>query len=188
MQLEQENGWHWVPSYHRLLVTGVATYALEFLSACPMLETVYVPIGMGSGISGMIAVRNALKLKTKIVGVISKHAPATTLSLAAGYVVEHAAETKIADGVACRKPDAAALEIIRTGMERIIEVDDEEVEAAMLTYFTDTHNVAEGAGAIGLAGLLKDRNAGGNRVGTVLSGGNVDGRVFGRVLSGVAST
>ena len=182
VRLEQENGWHWVPSYHRLLVTGVATYALEFLSACPGLETVYVPIGMGSGISGMIAVRDALGLTTKIVGVISKHAPATALSLAAGHVVEHAAATRIADGVACRRPDAEALEIVRAGAERIVEVDDEEVEEAMRAYFTDTHNVAEGAGAVGLAGLLKDRGAGGSRVGTVLSGGNVDRSVFGDVL------
>jgi threonine dehydratase len=182
VRLEQENGWHWVPSYHRLLVTGVATYALEFLSACPELETVYVPIGMGSGISGMIAVREALGLRTKIVGVISKHAPATALSLAAGRVVEHAVGTRIADGVACRRPDADALEVMRAGVERVVEVDDDEVEEAMRIYFTETHNVAEGAGAVGLAGLLKDRGAGGSRVGTVLSGGNVDGGVFGGVL------
>lgn len=186
VRLERENGWHWVPSFHRLLVTGVATYALEFLSACPQLETVYVPIGMGSGIAGMIAVRDALGLATKIVGVISKQAPATALSLAAGQVVEHAAETRIADGVACRRPDATALEIIRAGMERIVQVEDDEVEAAMRVYFTDTHNVAEGAGAVGLAGLLKDKGNGGRRVGTVLSGGNVDGSVFGGVLSGAA--
>src|SRR6266851_8500853 len=113
--LERENGWHWVPSYHRLLVTGVATYALEMLSACPALDTVYVPIGMGSGISGMIAVRDALGLKTKVVGVTSKQAPATALSFAAGQVVEHAVSTRIADGVSCRRPDEAALEVIRAG-------------------------------------------------------------------------
>jgi threonine dehydratase len=182
--LEKENGWHWVPSYHRMLATGVATYALEFLSACPGLDTVYVPIGMGSGISGMIAVRNALGLKTKVVGVTSKLAPATALSLAAGMVVENAVSTRIADGVSCRRPDEAALAVIRAGMERIVEVDDEEVEEAMRVYFADTHNVAEGAGAVGLAGLLKDRPAGGQRVGTVLTGGNVDSKVFARVLGG----
>jgi threonine dehydratase len=182
--LEKENGWHWVPSYHRMLATGVATYALEFLSACPGLDTVYVPIGMGSGISGMIAVRNALGLKTKVVGVTSKLAPATALSLAAGMVVENAVSTRIADGVSCRRPDEAALAVIRAGMERIVEVDDEEVEEAMRVYFADTHNVAEGAGAVGLAGLLKDRPAGGQRVGTVLTEGNVDSKVFARVLGG----
>ncbi len=185
--LERENGWHWVPSYHRLLVTGVATYALEMLSACPALDTVYVPIGMGSGISGMIAVRDALGLKTKVVGVTSKQAPATALSFAAGQVVEHAVSTRIADGVACRRPDEAALEVMRAGVERIIEVEDDEVEEAMRVYFADTHNVAEGAGAVGLAGLLKDRAAGGSRVGTVLGGGNVDSGVFAGVLAGRAT-
>ena len=184
VSLERENGWHWVPSYHRMLTTGVATYALELLSACPELDTVYVPIGMGSGISGMIAVRDALGLKTKIVGVTSTLAPATALSFAAGHVVEHAVSTRIADGVSCRLPEEAAIAVFRAGVERIIEVDDDEVEEAMRIYFADTHNVAEGAGAVGLAGLLKDRGAGGRRIGTVLTGGNVDSAVFGGVLAG----
>ncbi len=183
VSLERENGWHWVPSYHRMLTTGVATYALEFLSACPELDTVYVPIGMGSGISGMIAVRDALGLKTKIVGVTSTLAPASALSFAVGRVVEHAVSTRIADGVSCRRPDETAIAIFRAGVERIIEVDDDEVEDAMRAYFADTHNVAEGAGAAGLAALLKDRPAGGPRVGTVLTGGNVNSEVFGEVLS-----
>jgi len=186
VRLEKENGWHWVPSYHRLLATGVATYALEFLSTCPELDTVYVPIGMGSGISGMIAVRDALGLKTKIVGVTSTLAPASALSFAAGKVVEHAVSTRIADGVSCRRPDETAVAVFRAGLERIIEVNDDEVEEAMRIYFADTHNVAEGAGAVGLAGLLRDRGAGGRRVGTVLTGGNVDSAVFAGVLAGRA--
>jgi threonine dehydratase len=180
--LQAEHGWHRVPSYHPLLVTGVATGALEMLSACPTLETVYVPVGMGSGISGMIAARNALGLSTKVVGVVSSLAPASALSFAAGRVIEHPSATLIADGVACRRPDPGALGVMRSGADRIIEVDDDEVEAAMRAYFADTHNVAEGAGAIGLAALLKDRAAGGARVGTVLGGGNVDSDVFARVL------
>jgi threonine dehydratase len=181
--LAQDNGWHRVPSYHPLLVTGVATAALEFLSTVPELDTVYVPIGMGSGISAMIAVRDALGLKTKIVGVVSSHAPAFALSYAAGKVVEHTAGTQIADGVACRVPPADSLAIVRAGADRIVEVSDDEVEDAMRAIFADTHNVAEGAGAIGLAALLKDRPAGGIRVGTVLGGGNVDSEVFARVLA-----
>lgn len=184
VKLERENGWHWIPSYHRFLVAGVATAALEFLSSVPELDTVYVPIGMGSGISGMIAVRNALGLRTKIVGVISRHAPAFALSYTAGHVIEHPAATRIADGVACRKPDEGAVEVVRGGADRILEVEDDEVEAAMRYYFVDTHNVAEGAGAVGLAGLLRDRPNGGARVGTVFSGGNVDSHVFASVLTG----
>ncbi|HMF65773.1 MAG TPA: threonine dehydratase [Edaphobacter sp.] len=185
VKLEQENGWHWVPSYHRLLVTGVATSALEFLSAAPELDTVYVPIGMGSGISAMIAVRDALGLRTRVVGVVSKHAPAFALSVAGGSVIEHPAATRIADGVACRKPTEDAVAIVRSGADRILEVSDDEVEQAMRYYFSDTHNVAEGAGAVGLAGLLQDRPQGGARVGTVLGGGNVDSDLFAKVLGGV---
>jgi threonine dehydratase len=179
--LEQENGWHWVPSFHRLLVAGVSTYALEFLTAVSGLETVYVPIGMGSGVCGMIAARNALGLATRIVGVTSKHAPATALSFVRGEVVEHAVSTRIADGVSCRKPVEEALSIMRSGMERIVEVDDDEVEEAMRIYFADTHNVVEGAGAVGLAGVLKDATSG-SCVGTVVTGGNVDSDVFAAVL------
>lgn len=162
--LEQQNGWHWVPSYHPLLVTGVATAALEFLSAVPDLDTVYIPIGMGSGISGMIAVRDALGLQTRIVGVVSAHAHAFARSVAAGQIIEQPATTRIADGVACRKPTADSVQVVRTGADRILEVTDDQVEEAMRIYFADTHNVAEGAGAVGLAGLLQDRPSGGNRV------------------------
>jgi len=183
-QLEQEHGWHRVASFDLRLVTGVATYALEMLSTCPPLETVYVPIGMGSGVCGTIAVRNALGLATKVVGVVSSHAPAYALSFAAGKVKEHESGTFIADGVACRTPDETALTIIRAGVDRIVMVDDDEVKDAMRTCFADTHNVAEGAGAAGLAGLLKDRANGGQRVGTVLTGGNVNSEVFGEVLCG----
>jgi threonine dehydratase len=184
VQLEQEHGWHRVASFDLRLVTGVATYALEMLSACPTLETIYVPIGMGSGVCGTIAVRNALGLGTKVVGVVSSHAPAYALSFAAGKVNEHESGTFIADGVACRTPDETALEIIRTGVDRIVMVDDDEVKEAMRACFADTHNVAEGAGAAGLAAMLKDRANGGQRVGTVLTGGNVNSDVFGEVLCG----
>ena len=132
----------------------------------------------------MIAARNALGLATKVVGVVSSHAPAYGLSFAAGEVREHESRTAIADGVACRKPDAVALEIMRAGLDRVVMVNDDEVKDAMRAYFVDTHNVAEGAGAVGLAGLLKDRANGGPRVGSVLTGGNVDSEVFGEVLCG----
>jgi threonine dehydratase len=180
--LEQKNGWHRVPSFDLKLVTGVATYALELFTACSGLDTIYVPIGMGSGVCGMIAVRNALGLATKVVGVVSSLAPAYALSFAAGEVREHETLTEIADGVACRRPDVTALQMLRAGIDRIVMVDDDEVKDAMRAYFADTHNVAEGAGAAGLAALLKDRAAGGQRVGTVLTGGNVNSEVFGEVL------
>jgi threonine dehydratase len=123
-----------------------------------------------------------LGLATKVVGVVSSHAPAYALSFAAGEVREYEAATLIADGVACRKPDASALEILRAGVDRIVMVEDDEVKDAMRACFADTHNVAEGAGAIALAALLKDRAAGGQRVATVLTGGNVNSELFGEVL------
>jgi threonine dehydratase len=181
-RLERENGWHRVPSFDLHLVTGVATYALEMFEACPPLETVYVPIGMGSGVCGTIAARNALGLKTKVVGVVSRHAPAYALSFAAGEVIEHEANTEIADGVACRRPDPTTVEVIKAGMDRVLMIDDDEVKDAMRAYFVDTHNVAEGAGALGLAALLKDHNEGGRVVGTVLCGGNVDSDVFSSII------
>ena len=182
-RLEKENGWHRVPSFDMRLVTGVSTYALELFSACRTLDTIYVPIGMGSGACGTIAARDALGLATKVVGVVSAHAPAYALSFASGEVREHEAATLIADGVACRKPDPVALKILRAGVDRIVLVDDDEAKDAMRACFADTHNVAEGAGAIGLAALLKDRAAGGERVAMVLTGGNVSSELFAEVLS-----
>ena len=183
-RLEQEFGWHRVPNIDLRIVSGVSTYSWEFFRACPELETVYVPIGMGSGICGMIAARNALGLATKVVGVVSSKAPAYALSFAQGNVVEHVVRQGIADGLACRKPIAAALDLMKAGMDRVAAVDDDEVEDAMRAYFMDTHNVAEGAGGAGLAALLKDRDHGGVRVGTVLTGGNVNSDSFGEVLCG----
>jgi threonine dehydratase len=181
-RLERENGWHRVPNIDMRIITGVSTYALEMFAACRELDTIYVPIGMGSGACGIIAARNAMGLATKVVGVVSSLAPAYALSFAAGEVKEHEARTAIADGMACRKPDATALEILKAGMDRIIMVDDDEVKDAMRAYFMDTHNVAEGSGAAGLAALLKDREIGGVRVGTVITGGNVNSEVFAEVL------
>lgn len=183
-RIAAERGWHRLPSFDARLVAGVGTYAMEFLGALPDLDVVYVPIGLGSGICGMLAARDALAHRAEIVGVISSHAPAYALSVAAGRPVDHEATTAIADGVACRRPDPTALEIIRAGVPRILQVSDTEVRAAMRAIFQDTHNVAEGAGAVGLAGLLQERDRlAGRRVGTVLCGGNVDADVFAAVLA-----
>lgn len=179
----RDRGWHKVPPFDPHLVAGVGTYAMEFLRAVSGLETVYVPVGQGSGICGMIAARDALGLRTKIVGVVSTGAPAYALSFDAGRVVEHEVSTQLADGLACRRPDAAALDCIRNGVERIVRVTDEEIADAMRALYTDTHNVAEGAGAAALAALLQesDRQRG-RTVGVVISGGNVDAPLFGRIL------
>jgi threonine dehydratase len=167
-----------------LLVAGVASYALEFFTAVPDLQTFYVPIGQGSGICAAIAVRDALGLDIEIVGVVSSGAPCYARSFAERRLVEHAVTTQLADGMACRKPDAQALEIIQRGAARIVEVSDDEVAAAMRMLFECTHQVAEGAGAAALAAArLEASRQRGRRIGLVLSGGNVDRKVFQRVLA-----
>ena len=183
--LAADEGLPMVPSFHPLLVRGVATYSLELLRSVPDLETVYVPIGLGSGICGMLSARDALGVRTKVVGVVAAAAPTYALSFAAGRPVAAQIGETIADGVATGRPDRDALERIRAGVDRIVEVSESEIRAAMRHYFTDTHNVSEGAGAAGLAALLQEgpRRAG-KKVGLVLSGGNVDREVFAEVLAG----
>jgi threonine dehydratase len=181
--IAEERGLHRMPSFHPILVAGVGTYALELMNAVRNIDTVYVPIGLGSGICGMLAARTALGLTTKVVGVVSALAPAYARSFAAGRAVSHEVSTRIADGVACSTPDPLAIDFIRAGAERIVEVSDDEVEAAMCALFSDTHNVAEGAGAAALAALMQERDAmSGKRVAIIVSGGNVDREVYARVL------
>ena len=152
--------------------------------AAPDLDTFYVPIGLGSGICGAIAARNALGLGTKIVAVVAASAPAYARSLALGRLVSHEATTRIADGMACRTPVQDALDQIRAGIDRVVEVTDDQIEAAMRAIYDDTHNVAEGAAASTVAALLGERDrVQGRRVGVVLTGANVDRADFARVLS-----
>lgn len=173
-----------VPSFHPLLVAGVATYSLELLKAVPDLDLAYVPIGLGSGICGMMAAREALGHKTKIVGVVSAHAQAYAKSFAAKKPVESPVNTRLADGIACSTTDPEALELILAGVDRIIEVTDAEIADAMRTIFECTHNVSEGAGAAGFAAAMQEKERlGGLKVGAVLSGGNVDRDLFAAVLS-----
>jgi threonine dehydratase len=182
-KLAQEEGLHFVPPYHRDIVKGVATYWMELFSAIPVLDTAYVPVGMGSGICAACAVRNGMKLKTKIVGVVSEGAPAYALSFEAGRNIEAPVTTLIADGMACRLPDDEALEIMLKHVDHIVRVSDDEIRHAMRIYFSDTHNVVEGAGAASLAAALKEqRLLRGKRVALIATGGNVDRDVFAKVL------
>lgn len=182
--LAAEHGWHQVANFHPDLLAGVASYPLELFRAVPDLDVVYVPIGLGSGICATMAVRDALGLTTRVVGVVSAGAPAYARSWEAGEPVSVPATTLLADGMAVRTPMPDALERIRAGADHLVEVDDEEVAAAMFLLFTATHNVAEGSGAAALAGALKEKDTlAGQRVGLVVTGGNVDREVFTRVLA-----
>ena len=182
--LAAERGLHRMPSFHMDLVCGVASYSLELFRSQPDLERVYVPIGLGSGICGMICARNALGLETEIVGVVSGAADCYAKSLEAGACVSTDSAATLADGMAVRVPSPDALEIMRGNVSRIVTVDDNEVLAAMGVYFSDTHNIAEGAGAAPLAALLKESALNvGSKVGIVLSGGNVDEVLYRKALS-----
>jgi threonine dehydratase len=173
-QAADDGGLHFVPSFHRDLVLGVASYALELFGAAS-LDTVYVSVGMGSGICGLIAVRDALGLATEIVGVSAVNAPATARSFAAGRPVATATARTFADGIATREPNAQAIDIICRGAARVVEVSEDEIAEAMRVYFDDTHHIAEGAGAAPLAALLQERGRqAGRTVGLILSGANIE--------------
>jgi threonine dehydratase len=183
--LARECGYEFVPSFHRDLVIGVATYAHEFLGAIADLDTVYVPIGLGSGICGMIGMRDALGLSTRVVGVVAQNANAYARSFAAGHAVPTNAARTFADGMAVRVPDGAALDIIRRGAERIVEVSEAEIAEAIRIYFSATHTLTEGAAAAPLAALMKERERmKGRRVGLVVTGQNIDTPVMAKVLAG----
>jgi threonine dehydratase len=181
--LAAERKLHFVQSFHPWLIEGVSTYGFELFSAQNDLDTVYVPIGLGSGICSVIAARNAFGLKTKVVGVVSANAAAYALSFKAGKPVSTNSADTIADGMACRVPVDDAVAMINQGADRIVEVTEDEIRNAMRLYFDLTHNVAEGAGAAGLAALLQEGAAkAGGKVGLILSGGNVDAPLFQSVL------
>jgi threonine dehydratase len=180
-----EEGLHLVPSFHRDLVAGVASYALELFRAVSDLDTVYVGVGMGSGVCGLIAVRDLLGLKTEIVGVVAANAPASALSFAAGRRLGAPSALTFADGIATREPNADAIATICRGAARFAEVSEDEIAEAMRIYFDDTHQIAEGAAAAPLAALLKERARMANRnVGLILSGGNIERARLLQVLNG----
>ncbi|MCU0870549.1 MAG: threonine dehydratase [Burkholderiales bacterium] len=183
--LADAGGLRFVPSFHPDLVAGVGTYSIELLQAVPQLDVLYVPIGLGSGLCGALAAREALGHPVEIVGVTSADAPAYARSLAAGRPVEAPVTTRIADGLACRVPEPAALETMQRHAVRVVEVGDHEVAAAMRLLFSTTHQVAEGAGAAAVAAVMQERDRlRGRRVAAVVCGANVDRDVFARVLAG----
>lgn len=183
--IAEERDYHFVPAFHAALVKGVATYALELFTAHPDLAAVYVPIGMGSGISGLITVRDLLGLDTEIVGVVADLAPAYALSLEAGHPVRTNSARTFADGMACRDPSPEAFAVIKPGAARILRLSEDEIAEAIRIYYSDTHNLAEGAGAAPLAGLMRERDRyQGRKAGVILCGGNIDAPMFADVLAG----
>ncbi len=182
--LAGERGLAFIESFHERLVMGTATYALELFESEPLLDLVYVPIGLGSSICGMAAARNALGLATEIVGVVAADSPSYAFSFQQRRLVEAPSRTVLADGLSCRVPHADALDTILDNVARIVQVSEEEIAHAMRAYYEDTHNLAEGAGAAALAGALQEKNLlHGKRAGIVLTGGNVDRPTYVAVLN-----
>jgi threonine dehydratase len=189
VMLGNERGLEAVPPFHPDLVTGVATYAHEFLTAAGELDVVFVPVGMGSGITAVMAVRDLLGLRTEVVGVLSENAPAYALSLAAGHVVSTESAHTIADGVACRQPDPVALRGMIAGSARFVQVSEDEIAAAMRLYFRTTHHLPCASGALPLAALSQERDRWkGKRVGLILTSSNVDADLAAAALSGRTPT
>lgn len=187
--LAAERGLEAVPSYHPDLVLGVATYARELFDAVTDVDAVYVPVGMGSGIAGLIGVRDLLGLSTEIVGVVAERAPATALSFEAGRVITTETADTMVDGVACRVPDAEAVAAMNAGAARIVQISDDATAAAVRVLLSCTHNVAEPSGALALAGAIaeQDRHRG-RRIAVVQSGGNIDASMLHTILDGRTPT
>jgi threonine dehydratase len=189
VQVAEERGFEAVPSFHLDLCRGVATYARELFAAAGELDAVYVPIGLGSGICGLITMRDLLGLRTEIIGVVSERAPATALSFAAGQPVSTDTSETFIDGVATRVPDPVAIEIIVGGAARIVQISDEQCAEAVRVMMRCTHHLVEPSGAAALAGLLVDQatrpnNVSGRRVGVIVSGGNMDASILAEILAG----
>jgi threonine dehydratase len=187
--IAEERGLEAVPSFHRDLCMGVATYAHELFSAAGRLDVVYVPIGMGSGIVGLMTIRDLLGLDTEIVGVTAEGAPATALSFAAGAPVSTDTAVTLIDGVATRVPDEVAIELIVAGAARIVQINDDQCAEAVRLIMRYTHHLVEPSGAAALAGLIADQAAmsgrrAGRRLGAILSGGNIDAPVLAEILAG----
>ncbi|MBV8740689.1 MAG: threonine dehydratase [Sinobacteraceae bacterium] len=185
LRAAEEEGKHFIPSFHRDLVVGVATYALELFRAVPELDAVYVGVGMGSGLCGLIAVRDLFGLKTEIIGVSATNAPAYTRSFSAGKVVNTPSALTFADGIATREPDAEAVAAICRGAARMVTVSEDEIAEAMRIYFDTTHQIAEGAAAAPLAALMQERERMAERtVALIMTGGNIERARLLQVLSG----
>ena len=186
LKLQHDLGYRAVAPFEREIVLGVATYALELFNHVSNIDTVYVPIGMGSGIAGLIQVRDLLGLDTQIVGVVAEGAPTFALSFAAGKIIKTEQAQTIADGVKTRSPMIEAFDIIKKGCDRIVQVSDNEIAQAMLQYYQATHNLTEGAGAITLAGLTKEKDKmKAKKVAIILTGGNIDYQRFTQYINAI---
>jgi threonine dehydratase len=171
-----------------LIVAGHATVALEMFEAEPSIDTIVLPVGAGGLISGSALVAKTLKPEVEVIGVQAERSPGFVQSLKEGHVVECAPASTFAEGIAVREPPQLTFEMVRDLVDEVITVTEEEMRRAIILLLEKTHNLAEGAGAAGLAGVVKvHERLGGRTVGTVLSGGNLPWHVLNRALNDIHS-
>jgi threonine dehydratase len=183
-RLVRERGLRYVHAANEpLLIAGVGTYALEIFEELPSVDTVFVPIGGGSGASGLVTVRDGIGAKTDIFGVQAERADAFTRSWRGPErVVGEAAET-FAEGMATRVTFDLPFGILKRGLHDIVTLTEDELAEGVRLALRTTHNLAEGAGAAPLMAAWKGRDAlKGKTVVCVMSGGNLDTATLRRIL------
>ncbi len=155
------------------VIAGQGTIGLEMIKAQPELDFILVPVGGGGMISGIAVAVKGVRPATRVIGVETVRFPSMHCALK-GIKPEFGTNT-IAEGIAVKEPGTLTLEIVRRDVADILLVDEGDIEEAMLLLLEIEKTVVEGAGAVGLSGLLKNRERfAGKKVGIVLSGGNID--------------
>ncbi len=183
-QIQAEQRLRYIHSANEpLLVEGVGTYALEILEELPDVDCILVPVGGGSGISGVLTAVRAAAPKVQVIGVQAANAPSIYLSWKKGEKVTTDSADTMADGLATRVPFEMTFDIIHRYVDEVVTVTEEELMEAVFRIFQTTHNVAEGAGAATTAAAFKLRSRlAGKKVALVLSGGNITASLFQQVL------
>jgi len=180
----REQGLRYVHSANEpLLIAGVGTYALEIFERLPDADVVFVPIGGGSGASGLVTVRDALGAKADVIGVQAERADAFTRSWRGPErVVGDSADT-FAEGMATRVTFDLPFDILKRGLRDIVTLSEAELEDGVRLALRTTHNLAEGAGAAPIAAAWKRRaDLKGKTIVCVMSGGNLDTQTLRRIL------
>lgn len=175
-RLQHERGLRYVHSANEpKLINGVGTYALEIFEELPDVDAIIVPIGGGSGVSGVITVAKAINPRVKIIGVQPENASVVYLSWKKGEKVTLDKANTFADGLATRFVFDLTFDILKTSIDDMVTVSEEELKQSIKLLLRTTHNLAEGAGAAALAAAikLKDRLRA-QKVVMILSGGNID--------------
>ncbi len=188
--VHQERGLRYVHSANEpLLITGVATYAVEIFEDLPEADVVLVPIGGGSGASGCALVRSWLNSRARVIGVQAAGADAFARSWRGGTRVVGDKAATFAEGMATRVTFDLTFDILRQYLDDVVTLTEEDLEDGVRLALRTTHNLAEGAGAASLAAAVKlGSTLAGKKVVCVMSGGNIDRATLTRVLGNTDNT